>query len=93
MTFKDKTIQELRSCGLSEEDIEAVCHTAMQEFLEFKGRWNEDETAYPPVMWELVWMNVKVYALAYCEEHFPEAWFKPVFYSTEKQIELGIIKE
>jgi len=94
MSFELWVRAELQKNGLSETDSVAVLDIAKEDDAftsTFKGRWNDDINGYPPMIKSLVWMSLKPIALQWCEDNCPEAWFKPMFMSTEKQKEMGII--
>lgn len=55
--------------------------------------YNRPQHEYPTMMYNLLWLNpIREVVLEYLDEKHPMAWFKPMYYSIEKQKELGIIK-
>jgi len=92
MTFEQRMHQELKTYGLNDKESHLVMEEAMAEDNSLKGRWREGLDAYPPIMVVVMWQYVKAHALSYCDEHCPNAWFKPVFWSRAIQIAKGIVE-
>ncbi|MBK7362642.1 MAG: hypothetical protein IPJ01_10140 [Micavibrio sp.] len=56
--------------------------------------YNRPQQEYPAMIYSLLWMNpIRETVLAYLEEKCPMAWFKPMYFTTDKQKEIGIIPD
>jgi hypothetical protein len=88
LRFNEHMLQMLKSRGMSESEAAKVMETVMADpefmFGEIKGRWHDHFEDYPPAIDNMIWSNVRVYALKWLEENAPEAWFKPMFYGQEQ---------
>ena len=55
--------------------------------------YNRPQQEYPAMMYSLLWMStIRETVLAYLEEKCPMAWFKPMYFTTDKQKEMGLSK-
>ena len=54
---------------------------------------NRPQHEYPSMMYNLLWQNpIRQVVLSYLDENHPMAWFKPMYFTTEIQIEIGMLK-
>jgi len=54
--------------------------------------YNRPQQEYPDTIYSLLWMStIRETVLAYLEEKCPMAWFKPMYFTNDKQYEIGII--
>lgn len=51
------------------------------------SRWLDPASDYPTALIDILHATCKIYALRYCDEQCPEAWFRPVFLPAEEQAE------
>lgn len=72
--------------------IEAVNKQAAQ--IGYDGfTYNRPSHEYPAMMYYLLWQNpIRKTVLNYLEGNHPEAWFKPMYFTTDKQREIGMLK-
>ena len=81
MTFKQSIIEYLTSNGMF--DSQAVATFEVMEAdpanKPMQGRWSESIEGYPPSMIAVLRLAAKRAALAYIDEHIPQAWFRPMF--------------
>jgi hypothetical protein len=72
--------------------IEAINKQASQ--IGYDGfTYNRPSHEYPEMMYFLLWENpIRQVVLDYLEENHPMAWFKPMYFTTEKQREIGMLK-
>lgn len=55
--------------------------------------YNRPQHEYPEMMYNLLWLKpIREVVLNYLDEKHPMAWFKPMYFTTEKQREIGMIK-
>ena len=79
MTFYKFGTSELQKRGMFNSQAETVMQKVVAQNDQMDGRWNEDISEYPPMMKNLIWINIENEALKYIKKHCPEAWFRPVF--------------
>jgi hypothetical protein len=87
MNFLEKIEFELQQNGMPETMAKAVleAYKAGEAKTHLATRWHEDVSNYPELLWNLVWVCVKNYALKYIDDHAPKAWFRIVFAPQEEQ--------
>lgn len=92
MTVKTYALNHLVSSGLSSEDAIKVFNRtiANPENSTMAGRWDDNIDEYPPLIKSIITINVNSEALKWCNEHCPEAWFKPVFMTKAQREEIGL---
>jgi hypothetical protein len=85
-TFRDTMKDELTQRGLFDYQADKALDFAEQHALHeaLKGRWNEDVSSYPPAMVVIVWLSLKRSTLEWIDANAPEAWFRSVFVSENK---------
>lgn len=73
--------------------IEAINNQASE--IGYDGfTYDRPQHEYPEMMYTLLWMNpIRATVLDYLEEKCPMAWFKPMYFTTDKQKEIGIIPD
>lgn len=55
--------------------------------------YNRPQHEYPDMMYDLLWLNpIREVVLNYLDEKHPMAWFKPMYFTTDKQREIGMLK-
>lgn len=80
-TFLAKLADDLEVHGMLPNQVEDV----MSIFVEgerdssMSSRWMDDPEGYPPILYQLTWEMLRIYALKYIDEFAPKAWFRPVF--------------
>ncbi len=83
MTTKEKLQSQLVANGMFEQDAETVMQLAMPQLdavvPNYKITWHRPADEYPAPIFALWWAQLKHIALAWIEEHQPQAWFKPMF--------------
>jgi hypothetical protein len=92
MTIRKIFEQRLYENGLFQDQAAEVVRRAEEaEGNEaMRGRWDDDESGYPPQLIPVVWLSVKAAALAWIDENCPGAWFRPLF---EEKAEGGEAKQ
>jgi len=77
----DKLKELLSQNGLFDSDIEKIMAAEMSDptHSNMLGRWNEDESAYPGIMINILWASVRYRTLEYIKENQPQAWYRPAF--------------
>lgn len=80
-TFIGKLFEDLQENGMMPMQADEVMQSFMHDQRDsgMRGRWYDDPTGYPPVLYNLQWGLVCTYALKYIDEQCPKAWFRPVF--------------
>jgi len=70
--------------------IEAINNQAKQ--MAYDGfTYNRPQHEYPEVMYNLLWINpIRQTVLDYLEEKHPMAWFKPMYFTADKQKEMRL---
>lgn len=81
MTFEAKMRQLLTKNGMSDSQADEVISLAKADIAlnDMAERWGDDESCYPDVMANIVWIGVKSVALKWVDKNKPLAWFRPVF--------------
>lgn len=82
MTTREKLVEQLEAIGMFNKDANNVVDLAIPELEklvpDYRITWDRDSEGYPDVMYN-VWLQcVKPIALAYTEQHHPQAWYKPL---------------
>jgi hypothetical protein len=56
--------------------------------------YNRPQHEYPDMIYRMLWLNpIRETVLAYLEEKCPMAWFKPMYFTTDKLKEIGVIPD
>ncbi len=86
-TFLGRFRQDLQNGGMFPDMAQAVVDSVVEgeESSAMAGRWMDDPAGYPAMMYNVLWMLVKTYALTYIDKHAPQAWFRPVFLPVSEQ--------
>jgi hypothetical protein len=87
-TFLSKFRQDLENGGMFPDMAQAVLDSVVEgeKSSSMAGRWMDDPAGYPAMMYNVLWMLVKTYALTYIDKHAPAAWFRPVFLPVKEQM-------
>ena len=81
MTIRKKLERALESNGLFQDQAVAVVqHFESSPAGEpMKGRLDEDETAYPPQLFGVLWISVQQAAVEWIDANKPQHWARAVF--------------
>lgn len=89
MTFYEKMIDMLKQHGMFEshakEALEPLVNNPEFAASTMIGRWNDSIDEYPPVILNVLWIDVRDGVLKWIEENLPEAFYKPMFYPKDKR--------
>jgi hypothetical protein len=88
MTFKETMVKAMTSRGMFPNQAMDVINKYIEENKDDSmiGRWNEDVSEYPQNLQAILWMGVKAYAYKWIASNVPEAWFRPMFQYSEKEL-------
>lgn len=80
-------LQQLQSMGLWEKEAEQVLEQYQNSDAskELKERWNEQTSAYPDVMKNVLLACLKSEALTWIDENKPQHWARPMFLTKSEQ--------
>jgi len=81
MSIREYLLKQLSTRGMFDSDAIAVLSRVEEDpnLREMTGRWEDEQTDYPPGMMAVLWMYVKQYVLQWIDEEKPKAWFRPLF--------------
>jgi hypothetical protein len=81
MKIQDKLEAQLVNHGLFEDQAKAILEEAKASKLcePMAGRWQEDDSCYPPMMLVVVWASVKHVAAEWLKRNAPQHWALPMF--------------
>lgn len=79
-TIREYFEEKLQSMGMFENQAKGVMDSVVStQGSVMIGRWSDDVNDYPPVMTNILWLEVEVAALDYIDTNCPQAWFRPMF--------------
>lgn len=81
MKIRAKMLANLCNKGLFEEQAKKIMESYEQSPMgqPMKGRMDDDEEGYPPVVLATTWAGVKHTALQWIDENAPQHWARPMF--------------
>jgi hypothetical protein len=81
MTVEQRILSMLKKNGMFDTQAAKVLETIKADdiFADMKGRWNDSEDDYSPIMISTIWFSAKREALALIDKDMPNAWFRPMF--------------
>lgn len=86
MNFIERLSKDLEANGLFPNQVkEVIDRIVSDETDQMRGRWMEDTTDYPDMIYNVVWSDCKRVTLNFIDETCPLAWFRPMFLSGEAQ--------
>lgn len=79
MTIRARFEEKLCRCGMFPDQAGVVLILTERELPDMTGRWDEDESGYPPELMAALWMGVEQQALVWIDANLPQAWYRPMF--------------
>lgn len=72
MKIEAKIESMLKNNGLWPNEAKAITAELKTSMKEMNGRWEEDETAYPPQLMAVIWMSAKSKAIERIDSNKPK---------------------
>ena len=81
MTIETKIKSMLVNCGLFEDMAEKVLQAVKDDPVNdvMRGRWHDDESAYPSTIMALTWFSARQHAVKIIDRDCPKHWAREVF--------------
>lgn len=89
MNFIEKLERDLEANGMFPDQVQAVMVLFMEDNnkTSMGQRVYEDVNNYPEMIYNILWLTCKTFALKYIDETCPKAWFRAAFLPPNEQDE------
>lgn len=80
MTIEEKIKELLEAHGMWADGLEYTLRAMKEDKVleEMQHRWNDLVDDYPKPMIAVIWLSVRQIALAWVDEHCPQAFYRPL---------------
>jgi len=82
MTVEKKFIIKLTAYGMFEShalEVMAAAKKDIKLLVDYSVTWDDSSSAYPEVIYNVLWPVIKSTARRWLEENLPLAWYRPMF--------------